>query len=84
MKELFGKSVPHTATIQLEPDREQIAQFNLGHFRQNKFNLLDCFITMDETWIYHDPKSKQECLQWTEAGCLTPKQEKSQLSEKRL
>ncbi|CAF5195992.1 unnamed protein product, partial [Rotaria sp. Silwood1] len=30
---------------------------------------------MDETWIYHhDPKLKQERLQWIEAGSSAPKQ----------
>ena len=29
---------------------------------------------MDETWIYHhDPKLKQERLQWIEAGSSAPK-----------
>ena len=32
---------------------------------------------MDETWIYHhDPKLKQERLQWIEAGSSAPKQVK--------
>ena len=42
------------------------------------------FITMDETWIYHhDPKLKQERLQWIEAGSSAPKQVKSERSAKK-
>ena len=42
-------------------------------------------IRIFETWIYHhDPKLKQEHLQWTEAGCSVPKQVKSQRSAKKV
>ena len=40
---------------------------------------------MDETWIYHhDPKLKQERLQWIEAGSSAPKQVKSERSAKKI
>ena len=40
---------------------------------------------MDETWIYHhDPKLKQERLQWIEAGSSAPKQVKSERSAKKV
>ena len=85
MKKLFGKLVPHTLTIQQKLDRKQISQHNLERFKQNKTDFLRRFITMDETWIYHhDPKLKQERLQWTEAGCSAPKQVKSQRSAKKV
>ena len=40
---------------------------------------------MGETWIYqHDPKLKQDRLQWTEAGCSAQKQVESQRSAKKV
>ena len=85
MKKLFEKLVPHTLTIQQKLDGKQSTQHNLERFKQNKNDFLHRFITMDETWIYHyDPKLKQECLQWTEAGCSAPKQVKSQQSAKKV
>ena len=85
MKRLFEKLVPRALTIQQKLDRKQISQRNLEHFKQNKFDFLRRFITMDETWIcHHDPKLKQERLQWTEAGCSAPKQVKSQRSAKKV
>ena len=38
------------------------------------------FITMDETWIYHET----ETLQWIEAGSSAPKQVKSERSAKKI
>jgi hypothetical protein len=33
---------------------------------------------MDETWIHHyTPESKQQSIQWTEAGCSAPKKTRS-------
>lgn len=85
MKKLFGKVVPHTLTIQQKLDRKQISQRNLNHLKKNKSDFVRRFITMDETWIYHhDPKLKQERLQWTEAGCSAPKQTKHERSAKKV
>ena len=62
--------MPHTLTIRQKLDRKQISQHNLERFKQNKPISCGVFITMNETWIYHnDPKLKQERLQFTEAGC---------------
>ena len=46
----------------------------MKRFKQNQTDFVRRFITMDETWIYHhDPKLKQERLQWIEAGSSAPK-----------
>lgn len=85
MKKLFGKVVPHTLTIQQKLARKQISQRHLDRFKKNKTDFVRRFITMDETWIYHhDPKLKQERLQWTEAGCSAPKQTKHERSAKKV
>ena len=81
MKKLFGKLVPHSLTIQQKLNRKQISQRNLKRAESNRF----CASTMDETWIYHhDPKLKQERLQWIEAGSSAPKQVKSERSAKKI
>ena len=85
MKKLFGKLVPHSLTIQQKLNRKQISQRNLKRFKQNQTDFVRRFITMDETWIYHhDPKLKQERLQWIEAGSSAPKQVKSERSAKKI
>jgi len=85
MKKLFGKLVPHSLTIQQKLTRKQISQHHLNLFNKNKIDFVRRFVTMDETWIYHhDPKLKQERLQWTEAGCSAPKQVKSERSAKKV
>ena len=53
MKKLFGKLVPHSLTIQQKLNRKQISQRNLKRFKQNQTDFVRRFITMDETWIYH-------------------------------
>lgn len=79
------KLVLHTLKDQEKLNRKQISQRNLDRFKQNKTDFVRRFITMDETWIYHhDPKLKQERLQWTEPGCSAPKQVKSQRSAKKV
>ena len=83
MKKQFGKLVSHTLIIQQKLDRKQISQHNLERFKQNKTDFLRHFITMGETCFYnHNPKLKR--LQWTEASCSAPKQEKSQRSAKKV
>ena len=85
MKKLFGKLVPHSLTIQQKLNRKQISQRNLKRFKQNQTDFVRRFITMDETWIYHhDPKLKQERLQWIEAASSAPKQVKSERSAKKI
>lgn len=85
MKKLFGKLVPHLLTIQQKLDRKQICQRNSERFKKNKTDFIRRFITMDETWIFHhDPKLKQERLQWTQAGCSAPKQVKNTRSAKKV
>ena len=54
MKKLFGKLVPHTLTIQQKLDRKQVSQHYLERLKQNKTDYMRRFITMDETWIYHN------------------------------
>ena len=57
----------------------------MKRFKQNQTDFVRRFITMDETWIYHhDPKLKQERLQWIEAGSSAPKQVKSERSAKKI
>ena len=66
MKKLFVKLVPHTLTIQQKLNRKQICQRHLDRFKKSKIDFVRHFITMDEKWIYHhDPKLKQERLQWS-------------------
>lgn len=85
MKKVFGKVVPHTLTIQQKLNRKQVSQRNLDRFNKNKTDFVRRFVTMDETWIYHhDPKLKQQRLQWTEAGRLPPKQTKRERSAKKV
>ena len=77
--------MPHSLTIQQKLNRKQISQRNLKRFKQNQTDFVRRFITMDETWIYHhDPKLKQERLQWIEAGSSAPKQVKSERSAKKI
>ena len=77
--------VPHSLTIQQKLNRKQISQRNLKRFKQNQTDFVRRFITMDETWIYHhDPKLKQERLQWIEAGSSAPKQVNQNDRQKRL
>lgn len=85
MKKFFGKVVPHTLTIQQKLNRKQVSQRNLERFNKNKTDFVRSFVTMDETWIYHhDPKLKQQRLQWTEADRLPPKQTKRERSAKKV
>lgn len=85
MRKLFRKLVSHSLTIQQKLNRKQICQRNLELFKVNTTDFFRRFITMGETWIYHhDPKLKQEQLQWTEAGCSAPKQVKHTRSARKV
>ena len=67
LEKAVRKLVPHSLTIQQKLNRKKISQRNLKRFKQNQTDFVRRFITMDETWIYHhDPKLKQERLQWIE------------------
>ena len=69
----------------LTMEQKHIRMQHLDGFNENKIDFVRRFITMYETWIYHhDPKLKQERLQWTEAGCSAPKKVKSGRSAKKV
>jgi len=72
------------ANSQTKHIRMRLSQRQLQRFKQDKKDFVCRFITMDETWVYHDPESKQETKEWTEPGTSAPKRIRVQKSAKKV
>ncbi|UYV60555.1 hypothetical protein LAZ67_1001504 [Cordylochernes scorpioides] len=77
--EIFSNTarwVPKLLTPDLKAVRKKLSSDNLALFEANPEEIVNRFVTMDETWAYHfTPESKQQYMQWSHSGSPPSPQE---------
>ena len=65
MSKVSARWVPRILSPFQKDTHRQGCQENLKLLTEDPEHFFQCFVTGDETWVYHrDPKSKMESMQW--------------------
>jgi len=74
MRKLSAKWVPKCLNADQKRQRCQSSEQLLEFFRRDPNDFLSRLVTIHETWLYHhDPKTKQQSMEWWHSGSPRPK-----------
>jgi hypothetical protein len=85
MRKLSAQWIPKCLNAVQKRERALASQAILDQFRWDPVGLLNCLLTMDETWIHiYDPETKEQSKDWRHSGSPHPKKFKTQKSSSKV